>query len=84
MIDLFAAQDGRCAICSVKLTTGRTGVRRACLDHDHQTGKVRGFVCANCNFRLSQFEGVLQMSEDYAASILAYLQRHRAVLEPRG
>jgi len=40
--DLVELQHGRCKICresGVKLHT----------DHDHNTGKVRGLLCANCN-----------------------------------
>lgn len=42
---LYAAQDGRCAIC--RRATGR--VKRLAVDHDHKTGKVRGLLCGTCN-----------------------------------
>lgn len=42
---LYAAQDGRCAIC--RRATGKT--RRLSVDHDHATGKVRGLLCRPCN-----------------------------------
>jgi len=44
---LLAAQGGRCAICSSSPKTQRYAV-----DHDHQTGKVRGILCMRCNHKL--------------------------------
>lgn len=45
---LLAAQGGRCAIC--RRATGKT--RRLAVDHDHQTGEVRGLLCSPCNREL--------------------------------
>lgn len=42
---MVRAQGGRCAICNEPLHPD-------CLDHDHQTGKVRGLLCNACNTRL--------------------------------
>ena len=44
---LFAAQDGKCAIC------GATG--GLLVDHDHSTGLVRGLLCHRCNVKLGQY-----------------------------
>jgi hypothetical protein len=41
---LFSSQQGKCAICN-----GDNGGRRLHTDHDHETGKVRGLLCSNCN-----------------------------------
>lgn len=40
---LLPAQNGRCAICK-EFFTGTPNV-----DHDHQTGVVRGLLCHGCN-----------------------------------
>ena len=40
---LFAAQDGKCAICR------RSQERAFDVDHCHSTGAVRGLLCTNCN-----------------------------------
>jgi hypothetical protein len=36
-------------LCDVKLTTGRCGGSRKCLDHCHITGKFRNIICHVCN-----------------------------------
>lgn len=41
---LIAEQGGRCWLCDVDLSTVT-----ACLDHNHQTGHIRGVLCGNCN-----------------------------------
>lgn len=37
-------QDGRCQSCRKP-----TGIDTLCMDHDHQTGMFRGWVCTECN-----------------------------------
>lgn len=60
---LFTRQKGRCAICKQEETTrsratkggpGET-IRRLSVDHDHVTGKVRGYLCSACNQALGGF-----------------------------
>lgn len=38
-------QNGVCAICFREDKKGR----KLCVDHNHDTGKVRGLLCGNCN-----------------------------------
>jgi Recombination endonuclease VII len=45
-VALLEKQGGKCAIC--KAST------RLCLDHDHETGFVRGFLCVPCNVMLGR------------------------------
>lgn len=51
--EMLAAQGGVCAICGGPHvgTGGRYHV-----DHDHDTGKVRGLLCGPCNTGLGQFK----------------------------
>lgn len=44
---LLEAQDGRCAICQNKPAKLRLAV-----DHNHDTGEVRGLLCKRCNHNL--------------------------------
>jgi hypothetical protein len=44
---IMAKQGGRCAICRNKPRSIRFAV-----DHDHQTGEVRGILCKRCNHDL--------------------------------
>lgn len=54
---MFDAQAGVCAICQQPETmTYRGNVKTLCVDHDHETGRVRGLLCAACNFALGKFQ----------------------------
>lgn len=44
--DLLAAQGGVCAICRIDNPRSRFSWH---IDHDHNTGAVRGILCARCN-----------------------------------
>lgn len=48
--EMLEAQKGVCAICGKPPTD-----RRLHLDHDHQTGKLRGLLCMLCNQGLGRF-----------------------------
>jgi hypothetical protein len=62
---LFAAQNGRCALCpSVPKQ------RRLHIDHDHVTKKVRGLLCYRCNNFL-----VSGNTLETARKVVAYLEQ---------
>lgn len=60
---LLAEQDGLCAICGVKPAVA--------VDHEHDSGRVRGLLCHHCNFKLAALE-----SEDWLSRAQAYLSAY--------
>lgn len=46
-IEMLLKQDNRCGIC-------RSPMLKPQIDHSHQTGKVRGFLCSTCNTGLGK------------------------------
>lgn len=66
----YTEQGGCCAICSTPLET--TG-KNTHIDHDHNTGKVRGLLCNNCNTGIGKF------SEDTVTlqKAILYIERHK-------
>ncbi|MDE2103147.1 MAG: endonuclease VII domain-containing protein [Patescibacteria group bacterium] len=65
---LFAAQGNKCGCCG----TGLAGGRGWNLDHDHETGRVRSFLCHACNTGLGAFKDDPARLEGAAA----YLRRY--------
>jgi hypothetical protein len=63
---MFKEQDGLCAICKQPSTHKNLDV-----DHNHETNKVRGLLCNNCNRGL----GHLQDSVLVLESAINYLKR---------
>jgi hypothetical protein len=58
------AQQGECAICGRQESR-----RRLSIDHDHETGEVRGLLCNNCNSGI----GKLGDSVAHLQAAIAYL-----------
>ena len=53
---MFDEQGGVCAICGKpEKTTIRNKQVSLCIDHNHETGKIRGLLCINCNKGLGHF-----------------------------
>ena len=66
---LYQQQAGLCAICKVAESSNETSPRLS-VDHDHQTGAVRGLLCSACNAGLGMFKddpGRLQAAISYLA-----------------
>lgn len=50
----ITSQSGGCAICGIQ-STDRMG-RRLAVDHDKETGTIRGLLCSNCNLGIGHFQ----------------------------
>ncbi len=69
------SQGGVCAICREKPTKGQTKVCGGLyVDHDHDTGAVRGLLCTNCN------QGLGHLKDDVTRlqNAIEYLKSHEA------
>ena len=44
---LWGKQNGACAIC--RRSEGEGAISKMCIDHCHDTGKIRGLLCGSCN-----------------------------------
>lgn len=57
---LHELQDGKCALCD---RDRKDFNKDFAVDHDHNTGKVRGLLCMNCNMDLGIIENYKQNPE---------------------
>lgn len=76
--EMLDAQGGVCAICEgPERSTDKKGrIKAFAVDHDHDTGAIRGLLCANCNKGI----GNLGDSVDTLISAAAYLEAARGVM----
>jgi len=56
--EMLNQQGGTCAICKVE-----PGGKRLAIDHCHESGKVRGLLCQECNHGLGKFRDSLSLLE---------------------
>jgi hypothetical protein len=77
---MLKAQDGKCAICGKdEIAKGRYGsVKMPAVDHDHNTGKPRAFLCQNCNHML----GCVKDDRAILLAGVAYLDKHGSKAYP--
>jgi hypothetical protein len=71
-------QDDCCAICG-RPETARVrggGERQLAVDHDHESGAIRGLLCHSCNIGLGYF-GESAERLDFAASYLRAARKRR-------
>ena len=68
---MIADQDGHCAICPE--------TQNLHMDHDHATGRNRGFLCRNHNIAL----GFVQDDVNQLMALAAYLMQGENLLTPK-
>jgi hypothetical protein len=67
-------QNGKCAICNNQETHMRNGkIKALAVDHCHQTGKIRGLLCSDCN------TGIGKLKDDPAVlqNAIGYILKYR-------
>lgn len=64
---MLEEQEGKCKICGT-ISPGQKGVFH--VDHNHNTGEIRGLLCHACNTGL----GLLQDSEEVLYKAIQYLK----------
>jgi Recombination endonuclease VII len=85
---LMEQQGGACAICTKPFGDSHSGILGhgggagrwdiASIDHDHETGRVRGILCRRCNLALEML-----LSDEELARARQYLRRPPAIREVR-
>lgn len=68
-VEMFVAQGEVCAICKEKCPTKKS----LSVDHNHETGIVRGLLCNRCNRALGMFQDspmLLMRAADYLSRMV--------------
>ena len=65
---MFAAQDGACAICKMHQSEQNHALS---VDHNHDTGEIRGLLCNNCNRAV----GLLKDNIETLQAAISYLSK---------
>ena len=72
---LLESQGGKCAICRADNNGIAVSGRQIhfAVDHDHNTGRVRGLLCTKCNHGLGEFRDNVERLH----AAIQYLERHK-------
>lgn len=68
--DLLAVTNKTCPIC-------RRSMLKPHLDHDHRTGRLRAFICGQCNIML----GLASEDVETLHNAISYLEMHALVVQ---
>ena len=64
--EMIKQQDNKCLICNSEFS--KQLFNHPCVDHNHETGEVRGLLCRRCNLSISYIE-----NKDFLQKALQYL-----------
>lgn len=67
---ILEKQENRCALCGTDVVGGNC--QHFCVDHNHETGEVRGLLCLSCNTGL----GNLKDSPKLLQRAIQYLEEN--------
>lgn len=67
---IFTSQEGKCAICEIHQSELSKSLA---VDHDHETGKIRNLLCADCNTAL----GLAKENPDLLIKMSEYIKLHK-------
>jgi hypothetical protein len=74
---MLKSQNGVCAICKGNETyipKGHGTPKPLSVDHNHDTGAIRGLLCSNCNYII----GHCKENPEILLAAIKYLEKHRA------
>jgi hypothetical protein len=70
---ILKSQKYMCAICKTKKPSKNYNISHFHVDHDHNTNKVRGLLCNNCNTGI----GLLKDDINILSKAINYLKKHK-------
>lgn len=73
---LISQQNGLCAVCFKEPNGNR---KILCIDHDHDTGKIRGLLCHKCNSAIGLFNDNIVLIE----KALIYLKSFNTIFKEK-
>lgn len=71
---MLETQDGTCAICYGPQNMGK---KHFAVDHNHDTGEIRGLLCNRCNMTL----GLVKENIPLLMDMVSYLTYHSKIKE---
>ena len=70
--EMLSAQGHKCLICEIVFVGSYEGNHRPCVDHCHETKKIRGILCNACNTAI----GMLKDNPLFCEAAAKYLRRN--------